>query len=153
MLSIVSPSEFLSNGVIRTGDECCRMCPRCVSLRRHGECSQPNSPQQLEHRHAEEHRLEGKKHRNRKYRVTVRKGDLNSGRRKQTPANHPKWNQGVVLGVFAYILKLKLLRIHPVVSHWALPTWAEHTTFSKQTLKVLEKEKIYHIRESRIISN
>ena len=55
---MVSPCQVFSNSVIRTGDKSCRMCARCVRLRCHGERSQSNSPQQLEHKHAEEYRLE-----------------------------------------------------------------------------------------------
>lgn len=52
-----SPSQGFSYSVIWTGDESSRVCSRHVRLGCHGERSQSNSPQQLEHKHTQERRL------------------------------------------------------------------------------------------------
>lgn len=58
-----SPGQFFSHCVIRTRDKSSRVCARTVCLRCHGKCSQTDSPQQLEHKHAQEHRLKEQKQR------------------------------------------------------------------------------------------
>lgn len=61
MLLIVSPGQVFSHCVVRTSDKGGRVCARRVRLRCHGKRPQSNSPQQLEHKHTEEHRLGGEK--------------------------------------------------------------------------------------------
>ena len=54
----VSPCQVFGHRVIGTRDEGGRVCARRVRLGRHGERSQTNRPQQLEHEPAQEDRLQ-----------------------------------------------------------------------------------------------
>lgn len=61
MFLMVSPGQVFRHCVVRTGDEGGGVCARRVRLRCHGKRPQSNGPQQLEHKHAQEHRLGGEK--------------------------------------------------------------------------------------------
>ena len=55
----MSPGQISSHRVVRASDEGGGVCARRVRLRCHGKRPQSNSPQQLEHKHTQEHRLGG----------------------------------------------------------------------------------------------
>lgn len=77
LITIVSPGQVSSHRVIRASDEGGRVCARRVRLRCHGKRPQSNSPQQLEHKHTQEHRLGGEEGEERRMKPSQHQGHNN----------------------------------------------------------------------------
>lgn len=121
----LSPGQLFSHCVVWTGDKSGRVCARGVCLRCHGKCPQTDSPQQVEHKHTQQHRLGGEKaEEERRWTPT------NTNR--QRPARNAV-KRGVEVN--AHSPQSKLSRIHLAVSQrWAAQCALPEATYGKHTI-------------------
>lgn len=137
----VSPGQVFSHCLIGTCDKGGRVCARCVRLRCHGKSPQTNSPQQLEHKNTQEHRLGKSKGRGGRewtttnYRVLTCSKQINE----QEQVQWMWYVRDIYMQCGASMKETrspqsKLSRIHLAVSlHWAVqfaysePTYSIHT--------------------------
>lgn len=132
IIMCLSPGQLFSHRVIWTGDKSGRVCARGVCLRRHGKCPQTDSPQQVEHKHTQQHRLGGEKAgEERRWTPADTTDTTCSKRSKARRGGQHAWTSDGN----AHSPQSKLSRIHLAVSqHWAAQCASPEATYSKHTI-------------------